>query len=266
MATKPVLTDLDFGNAGKVIQAQPGVADSDYATMGQLRAATEGNAWKDDVRAATTANLSLASPGATIDGVTMAVNDRVLVRAQTSQPENGIYIWNGAAVAMTRALDGTTFDELEGAVVSVTEGTTNAQTRWRQNQVNGVIGTNNVIWAADGSSAPAASETTAGIAELATQAETDTGTDDLRIVTPSKLSNWSGRIRRHVQTIGDGSATSIAVTHNLNTRDLIGCEVFQASGTFDKVDCEVELTSVNVATFKFNTAPASNALRVVLAA
>lgn len=33
----------------------------------------------------------------------------------------------------------------------------------------------------------AASETVAGIAEIATQAETDTGTDDLRIVTPLKL-------------------------------------------------------------------------------
>lgn len=34
---------------------------------------------------------------------------------------------------------------------------------------------------------PAASETQAGIAELATQAETDAGTDDARIVTPAKL-------------------------------------------------------------------------------
>ena len=34
---------------------------------------------------------------------------------------------------------------------------------------------------------PAATETTAGVAELATQAETTTGTDDARIVTPLKL-------------------------------------------------------------------------------
>lgn len=41
----------------------------------------------------------------------------------------------------------------------------------------------------------AASETTAGIAELATQAETDAGTDDLRIVTPLKLkATLAGRI------------------------------------------------------------------------
>jgi hypothetical protein len=39
-------------------------------------------------------------------------------------------------------------------------------------------------------STPPASETTAGIAELATQAETDAGTDDLRIVTPLKLDGY----------------------------------------------------------------------------
>lgn len=37
-----------------------------------------------------------------------------------------------------------------------------------------------------------ASESTSGIAELATQAETDTGIDDSKIVTPLKLSNYSG--------------------------------------------------------------------------
>ena len=47
--------------------------------------------------------------------------------------------------------------------------------------------------------APPASESVAGIAELATQGETDTGTDDLRIVTPLKLANASGV----VHTTGD---------------------------------------------------------------
>lgn len=38
----------------------------------------------------------------------------------------------------------------------------------------------------------AASEAASGVAELATQAETNTGTDDARIVTPLKLANWTG--------------------------------------------------------------------------
>lgn len=38
----------------------------------------------------------------------------------------------------------------------------------------------------------AATESASGVAELATQAETNTGTDDARIVTPLKLANWTG--------------------------------------------------------------------------
>lgn len=262
MATKPILVDYDFGGAARITGLLSPVSANDAVTKAYVDSLVEGLAWKDNVRVSTQSNISIASPGATVDGITMVANDRVLVRAQTSQPENGIYIWNGAAVPMTRALDASTFDELESAVVTVDEGTSAGAT-FRQSAVNGVIGTNNVVWGSFGTSAPAASETTAGIAEIATQAETDAGADDARFLTALKLANWSGRIRKYSQAIGDGSATSIAVTHNLNTRQLhVG--VFQDSGTFDMVDCEVELTSVNIATFKFNSAPASNALRVTI--
>jgi len=43
-----------------------------------------------------------------------------------------------------------------------------------------------------GAAVVAASESVSGIAELATQVETDAGSDDLRIVTPLKLTNFSG--------------------------------------------------------------------------
>ena len=262
MASKPYLVDIDLGGIAKVINAQAPVAAADLTTKAYVDALIEGLAWKDNARVSTQANTTIASPGATVDGITMVANDRVLVRAQTTQTENGVYIWNGAAVAMTRANDASTFDELENAVVGVDEGTS-AGTQWRQSAVNGVLGTNNVLWGSFGTSAPAASETVSGIAEIATQAETDAGTDDLRIVTPLKMATYAGRVKKFTQVIGDASATSIAVNHNLNTRALhVG--VFQDSGTFDLVDCEVELTSVNQATFKFNTAPALNALRVTI--
>ena len=47
-------------------------------------------------RVATTGNISLSAPGATIDGVTMVAGDYVLVWLQTTQMQNGTYIWNGA--------------------------------------------------------------------------------------------------------------------------------------------------------------------------
>ena len=255
-------TDLDLQSVSKVINVPTPTAAGDAVPKSYVDSAVEGLAWKDSARVATQSNINLASPGATIDGITMVSQDRVLVRNQSTQSQNGIYVWNGASTALTRSLDASTFAELEQAIITVEEGT-DAGTTWRQTQINGVIDTNNVIFSSFAAAAPAASETTAGIAELATQAEVDAGTDDARIITPLKLATWSGRIRKYAASFGDGSATSYVITHNFNTRD-VTVVVFPNSGTYDNVEVDVGRTSVNEVTLVFATAPASNAYRVVV--
>ncbi len=158
----------------------------------------------------------------------------------------------------------TVYSELEAAVVTIEEGT-NAGTTWRQTAVNFTIGVGSPAFSAFGTSAPAASETVSGILELATQAETDTGTDDLRAVTPLKLATYSGRAKRFAVTIGDGSATSIVVTHNLGTADVV-VQVRETGGNKTVVEPEIRETSSNSVTLLFNAAPALNALRVVVVA
>jgi hypothetical protein len=165
---------------------------------------------------------------------------------------------------MTRALDASTFPDLEQAVTTVEEGT-NAGTSYRQTAVNGTLGSSSVTWTTFGTSAGAASETSSGTAEIATQAETDAGTDDARIVTPLKLASSPWAAKKFAANIGDGSATSFAVTHNLNTRD-VRVEVYRNSGNFDSVLAEVQRTSVNAVTIVFDNAPASNAYRVLVLA
>lgn len=260
--SKQVLTDLDMNNATRLVNLPDPTLAQHAATKAYVDSAVEGLAWKDSVRVATQANITLSSPGATIDGITMATNDRVLVRSQSTQSENGIYIWNGAAVAMTRSLDCSTAAELEQAVTTVEEGTS-AAASYRQTQVNFTLGSGNVIWTSFGTAAGAASESTAGIAEIATQAEVDTGTDDARIVTPAKLAAWSGRLRKFTQTFGDGSATQYTITHNFNTED-VAVEVYRTSGNKDSIICDVDRTSVNAVRLTFATAPASNAFRCVV--
>lgn len=86
---------------------------------------------KDACRAATTANIDLSSAPATIDGVTLANGDRVLVKNQTDGEDNGIYIFNGAASAMTRSTDTDADAEVTmGMSTYVTKGTVNARTGW----------------------------------------------------------------------------------------------------------------------------------------
>ena len=77
-------------------------------------------------RAASTANINISSPGGTIDGVALSALDRVLLKDQTTAAQNGIYIWNGAAVAMTRAADMDTWQEVVSKVVVIEEGALNA--------------------------------------------------------------------------------------------------------------------------------------------
>ena len=257
-----VLQDYDFGGVAKATNLPAPSAATDAATKSYVDSAVEGLAWKDSARVASTANINLSAPGASIDGIAMASLDRVLVKNQSTASENGIYVWNGAATPATRALDASTFPELEQAVVTVEEGTSAGST-FRQTAVNGTLGSSDVLWASFGTSAPAASETTAGIAELATQAETDAGSDDARIVTPLKLSTWSGKTRRFAQTIGDGSATQFTVTHNLNSRD-VSISVVRNAAPYDTVLTDAERDTVNSIVVRFASAPASNAFRVVV--
>lgn len=264
MATKSVNTDLDFGNAGRVRSLLDPSDAQDAATKAYVDSAVEGLAWKDSVRVATQSNINLSSPGATIDGITMSLNDRVLVRANTTQSQNGIYIWNGASAAMTRAPDASTAAELEQAVTTVEEGTS-ASSTFRQTTVNFTLDSGNVVWTTFGQATPAASETTAGIAEIATQSETDTGSDDARFVTPLKLATYAGRAKRYASEFGDGSATSYVITHNLGTED-VHVELHETGGSKRKVDAEVRVTNTNSVTILVNAAPASNALRAVVTA
>ena len=259
---RSILTDFDFGSVSKILNLPSPTSAGDAVPKSYVDSAIEGLAWKDSVRVSTQGNIDLSAPGATIDGITMASGDRVLVRSQTTQSQNGIYIWNGAAVAATRALDASTFAELEQAIVPVEEGT-DAGTQFRQTQVNGTIDSSNVIFTSFGTAAPSASESTAGIAEIATQGETDTGTDDSRIVTPLKLKTWSGAPKRYAAAFGDGSATSYTITHNLGSRDLT-VAVYRNSGNYDEVECDVEHSTTNTVTLKFSAAPTSNQYRVVV--
>lgn len=84
-----------------------------------------------NVRAATTANINISNPGtASFDGVTLSNGDRLLVRAQTAQAENGIYVFNGSGAALTRATDADAWAEFPGTLVSVNEGTNYADARF----------------------------------------------------------------------------------------------------------------------------------------
>lgn len=102
------------------------------ATKTYVDGKVAGLSWKIAVRAATTANGTLATAfenGDTIDGVVLATGDRILIKNQAAAAENGIYTVN-ASGAPTRATDADSSAELVNASVYVSEGTTLADTQW----------------------------------------------------------------------------------------------------------------------------------------
>jgi len=133
-----------------------------------------GAVYKKSVKAATTADLGTvtyangtAGVGATItgptgasavvfptqDGVTIALNDRILVKDQTTAAQNGIYTLTTVGVAgttawvLTRATDADTNTEIGAAVVAVDQGTTNGGELWTTNfKPIDTVGTTAMAW------------------------------------------------------------------------------------------------------------------------
>ena len=81
-------------------------------------------------RVAAPINVNLAAPGTSIDGITLAVNDRFLAPNQSTASQNGLYIFNGSAVAASRCIDADSSAELVGMTVDIIEGATYAGERF----------------------------------------------------------------------------------------------------------------------------------------
>lgn len=117
----------------------------DAATKNYVDGVVQGIDAKSSVRMATTVNLAALSGLLVVDGITVVSGDRVLVKDQTTQSANGIYI--AAAGAWARALDADTWLELPGAYVFVEQGTVNADNGFLCTvDAGGTLGTTAITW------------------------------------------------------------------------------------------------------------------------
>lgn len=238
------VTNTFDANGFAVINLKDPVAAQDAVTKAYADALAQGYKWKEPVRAATTANITL-SGAQTIDGVAVVAGDRVLVKAQSTGSQNGVYV--AASGSWTRATDFDASSEVVGASCFVSEGSTLGNTVWVMTTdapVTVATTTMSFIQTNAGASYTAGTGVTIGGGIIAI----DTA------VTARKSS----------ATIGDGSATTITFTHNLNSQDIV-VSVYDTS-TRTGVICDWVANGVNTVQLTFGTAPTTGQYRVMVVA
>jgi hypothetical protein len=248
-------------------------ASTDAATKGYVDSAINGLSWKDQVRVATAVAGTLATDfenGDTVDGVTLATGDRILIKNQAAPAENGIYVV-AASGAPTRATDADSEADLLSAAVFVQSGTANADTAWTMNTDAPItVDATGLVWAQFGAGATY----TAGDGLTLTGNDFDVNVDNstieisgdaLRVkdggITDAKLADDVAK--QYVETIGDNSSTSIAVTHSLGSRD-VDVQVYRVASPYDTVECDVTRNSTSQVTLGFAVAPTTGEFRVVV--
>lgn len=289
-------TGADFNSQRLTSLADPTSA-TDATTKQYVDNLLAGLSWKDEVRVATTANGTLATAyanGQTIDGITLVTLDRILIKDQTTQTENGIYVV-AASGAPTRSTDADSTTDLNNATVLVTSGTVNAGRMYTQTTASPTVGSSNIVWSqfaagitytADGNgielssttfsleldgtslsksasglrigSAAAASGLTQSSGLLSVGAGTGitVNTDDVAIDT-------SIVTRKFSTTIGDGVATSFTVTHSLGTR-AVQVQIFETATPYTEVYADVTHDTTSAVGIAFASAPASGFYTVAI--
>ena len=135
-------------NSQKITNLATPSADGDAASKSYVDGVSQGLDVKDSVKAATTANITIATAlnnGDTLDGVSLSTNDRVLVKDQSSASENGIYIVGSSPA---RADDLAAGADAAGMFTFVEKGTVNADNGFvcSSDKGSAVVGTNNLTF------------------------------------------------------------------------------------------------------------------------
>jgi hypothetical protein len=238
------------------------VATKNYTDVA-LQSAVAGIDSKPAVAVVSVANVATLSGLLTIDGVTLVAGQRVLLTAQTTSSQNGPYVAASGAWARPTG-DNSPNNELAlGSFWFVEQGTTYAATQWRlASPTSGTItpgttaititqfGAAQTYTASNGVSLTGSNFAAAVVAAGGVLAAAGGLSVDTTVVA-----------RKYSVNVGDGSSTSITITHNLGTVDVIA-QLRDSSGNAVQTDWQAATSNTVIVTFA--AAPASNAYRVTV--
>lgn len=227
MATKKIYHDLDLDKVSQILNARiHNITTTDRGTLGGTLSGAHkallvydtdlntyyswnGSAWQ---------SLGTVAGAMTFKG-TVAYN-----AAEPGSPAVGdTYVFSTAGTNTWESSD----------VVQIGDSVIYDGANWKFIQGNVVVATTSI----------------AGIVELATDAESSTGTDTTRAVTPSGLTQfWTDKKGAKVYFVTGASLTAntpLTVTHNLGLQNRNGFCINVMDSAHNQVDCEVDSTDTN---------------------
>ena len=252
-------------NSQKIVNVGTPVNPADAATrqfvLDQIQASETGIVVKDPVRVVSTTNIDITTGGLlTIDSVALNAGDRVLLVAQTNAVQNGVYL--AAAGTWTRPTTEDDTADFHGAFWLVNEGIVDEGSQWMVNNTTPpVVGTDPITIAQFGFL----------VSYTASNGVQRVGNDfRAQVVSGGGISTGAAGLqvdttvvaRKFSTLIGDGTSTSITVTHSLGTKDVVVSIRDAASDAAVFVDWVANSTSQ--ITITFLNAPSANAFKVAV--
>lgn len=251
--------DLNLNSKKITALADPASAQ-DAATKNYVDTAVQGLDTKASVKAASTANLTLSGTQ-TVDGVTLIVGDRVLVKDQSTPANNGIYVV--ASGAWTRATDMDAWTEVPGSYTWVEQGTVNADTGWVSiADAGGSLGTTSIVWTQFSSAGAAI----AGAGLTKTGNTLDVGAGTGISVAADTVSVDSAIIPRYYSSATHGAGATFTITQATHgcraSRGLIVMCVVDATGA--QIIPDISIAANGDVTITFSASQSANTIRTTI--
>lgn len=252
-------------NGQKITALADGTAGTDAATYGQLLQLLNNQSFKDPVRAASTADLTLSGTQ-TVDAVVLAAGDRVLVKDQTAGAANGIYVV--AAGAWVRATDfDTSAEAIPGTVLSTQEGAANGDKLFML-ATNGPItlGTTALVFSPYGASTGEIGVAGAGLTKTGSTYDVGAGSgitvaaDSVAVDTSVVARKVTGTLPATTGGIFTVSGSAVTINHQLGNASPTVTVRYGSAGAAPGQLVEVDDTApdVNNVTLTLPSAPAAN--------